>query len=626
MNKEYKMEIDPAILKLLGPSLYTNIYYVLAELIANAWDSDAKNVYIIDNGNSIVVEDDGIGMSYENGGIRKYLSVAKETRSDNSQAITAGKRLKMGRKGIGKLSALAVSSDVRVMTISNGEKSGFVLSREVPSNGLLQPISEEKISFEKINSHGTSINMLNPEYKLNKGLEVIKRNLIKMFPVVSADFKIHIMKDGKSLTIDSFDNNIIKDLASIITIGDEYKKLITSFNPEVSERVSELKDERAEYKEIIQLVNKVGETKEFDLIIRGWVGAYKSTKGRKTDLLEFPDNFISLYSNGKMGEFNILPRIGKNKLSEVYVVGQLHIDLFEETALPDMALSNRQGYKEDDKRYEKVSLYAQKLLNEIIGMRKKWTSIKEKDNNDSERQKRKSIEEDFKGKVLKYMNDVTDEVSTSINTQLANGEANYEDVRSIVRKTLEKNQSLLGLKPRVDGNKKKILISHTSGTKRDVNLADTIYEMLIFNGVPKKDILYSSADDEVARLPEEDGIYDYLRDFFVNSISDKKMYVIYVTSFEMSKSWGAVVEVGASWITRMNHKIFNIEGFEPKLPLNVDVQWHQSKKIGTEEICLDEKSIDKFCQKIEAICDSLGYSKKTREENARKLKTLVVVQ
>lgn len=36
-EKEYKIEIDPRILELLGSSLYTNTYYVLAELIANAW-------------------------------------------------------------------------------------------------------------------------------------------------------------------------------------------------------------------------------------------------------------------------------------------------------------------------------------------------------------------------------------------------------------------------------------------------------------------------------------------------------------------------------------------------------------------------------------------------------------
>lgn len=47
--KEYKISVNPRILELLGPNLYTNIYYVLAELIANAYDADAHNVYIITN-------------------------------------------------------------------------------------------------------------------------------------------------------------------------------------------------------------------------------------------------------------------------------------------------------------------------------------------------------------------------------------------------------------------------------------------------------------------------------------------------------------------------------------------------------------------------------------------------
>ena len=64
-EKTYTLSIDPSILELLGPSLYTNIYYVLAELIANAYDAQAKNVYIIADKDSITVEDDGLGMTYE---------------------------------------------------------------------------------------------------------------------------------------------------------------------------------------------------------------------------------------------------------------------------------------------------------------------------------------------------------------------------------------------------------------------------------------------------------------------------------------------------------------------------------------------------------------------------------
>lgn len=81
MDKEYKINIDPRILELLGPSLYTNIYYVLAELIANAYDADAHNVYIISNKNDITVEDDGKGMSYIDGDVQKYLNVASISRN-----------------------------------------------------------------------------------------------------------------------------------------------------------------------------------------------------------------------------------------------------------------------------------------------------------------------------------------------------------------------------------------------------------------------------------------------------------------------------------------------------------------------------------------------------------------
>jgi len=102
-EKEYKINIDPRILELLGPSLYTNIYYVLAELIANAYDADAHNVYIIANKDNITVEDDGKGMSYENGDIQKYLDVAAVSRNSEDDSVMSLKRRRMGRKGTGKL-------------------------------------------------------------------------------------------------------------------------------------------------------------------------------------------------------------------------------------------------------------------------------------------------------------------------------------------------------------------------------------------------------------------------------------------------------------------------------------------------------------------------------------------
>lgn len=156
-EKKYKLSIDPRILELLGPNLYTNIYYVLAELIANAYDADAHNVYIISNPDNITVEDDGSGMSYEEGDVNKFLNVAGISRTGEEDSLSAGlKRKKMGRKGVGKLAALSVSEEVEVMTIKNGEKSGFVLSRH-PQGDYLQSIPEDKVSLSKVDGNGTSI-------------------------------------------------------------------------------------------------------------------------------------------------------------------------------------------------------------------------------------------------------------------------------------------------------------------------------------------------------------------------------------------------------------------------------------------------------------------------------------
>jgi HSP90 family molecular chaperone len=144
--KEYKLNVDPRILELLGPNLYTNIYYVLAELIANAYDADAKNVYIISNKDDIRVEDDGHGMSYEQGDINRYLNIAGVSRTTEDESLTRSKiRRKMGRKGVGKLAALSVSEEVDVLTIADGEKSGFVLARRPESGNQLKAIPDESI-------------------------------------------------------------------------------------------------------------------------------------------------------------------------------------------------------------------------------------------------------------------------------------------------------------------------------------------------------------------------------------------------------------------------------------------------------------------------------------------------
>lgn len=625
-EKTYPLSIDPSILELLGPSLYTNIYYVLAELIANAYDAQAKNVYIIAEKDSITVEDDGTGMTYEE--VRgHYLAVARESRRTKAETYSRdGDRRRMGRKGIGKLAALSVSENVLVQTRSGNDVSGFVLSRHVDDDKLLKPIPEEEIEFKKINADGTSVVMINPEYRLHKTLSVVKKNIAKLFPAVGPGFVIHIIRGDQEEILDSFDTQILSELCSIITLGNEFKE----YGDKVLEgdiRRNELVSQREIWNEPIVLKKKSDGEGEYSLEIRGWIGAYKTTRGRKTEFTDFPDNHISLYANSKLGQFDILPLVGQNRLNEVYVVGQLHIDLFEETELPDMALSNRQGYKSDDKRYLRVVEYVRsELLPDILLMRDKWSDYQNEERKQKKLSEQAAKEAELKEKYRRYRESVGRDAAHAAETHINQGkQITKEDVTQIVNDVLNKHNPDLGLKATVDGLKKKLLISHTGA---DADFATIAYKMLQYNGLSKEDIIYTSSEDQEARIPRRVSIFDYLRRFFVESASSEMVYVIFITSEKMSTSWAVLSEIGAAWITRKDHQIFNIEPFKPKEPLNVRVEWQGSWRDSDNDGALytTTRNADVYCQFIEGIVSDLGGSPKGRVANMKYLGTLLEIR
>ncbi|MBF0250781.1 MAG: ATP-binding protein [Alphaproteobacteria bacterium] len=623
--KEYEMKIDPRILELLGPNLYTNIYYILAELLANAYDADAKNVYIIASKDDIRVEDDGHGMSYEKGEVKSYLNVAAVSRTSEENAHTRSKtRRKMGRKGVGKLAALSVSENVDVLTISDGEKSGFVLSRSPNEGNKLTPIQDGDITFVHVEDHGSAIVMRNPQHRLHKTLDAVKRNLLKLFPLVDSDFRIHVVRGDETVVIDDYDSHVMSELGTVITLGKDFAKLAELVPETFPKNRADLVVAREKWATPLVLKDADGEQHEYSLEIEGWIGTYKTTRGRKAAQTEFPDNFISLFANKKMGEFNILPVVGQNKLNEVYVVGQLHVDLFELSELPDMALSNRQGYKSDDDRYIAVLKYVrEQLLPDILKKRQLFADLGKKKKKQKKQEEMKKDEELFRQKVEAFRK----AASMGAAGSLAELGSNLppEAIEAALSDAINRHSPELGIKTQIDSQKKKILISQTYPDK---TFADIIYKMLEYNNVPPEDILYTNCDDEVCRVPEGARVYDYLRHFFVESMSTQNIYVLFVTSENTKVSWGAITEVGASWITQIDHKIFNIHPFRPEHPLDDEMQWQSTnREEPTEgELWMIPLNADIFCQKIEAVCDELGYAKKSREDNRAYLGTLVSIR
>jgi hypothetical protein len=447
---------------------------------------------------------------------------------------------------------------------------------------------------------------------------------LKIFPLIDTDFRIHIIRGGEAEIVEDFDKNVMAELGTLITLGKEFSSLsdlVPDLYPERRADLVVTKDTKS-----IPLVmeDNQGAKHEYSLDISGWIGTYKTTRGRKAEMTDFPDNFISLFANKKMGEFNILPVVGQNKLNEVYVVGQLHVDLFELSELPDMALSNRQGYKSDDPRYVAVLDYVRKdLLAEILRKREIFTDLGKAKKKLQKQEALKDDEARLRQKIDAFRKKASEEAAASL-MDLGSG-LPREAIEEAISKSINDNGPDLGLKAIIDSQKKKILISQTY---LDKPFADVIYQMLVYNNVPAEDILYTNCDDEVCRVPEGRGVYDYLREFFVESYSTQKIFVLFVTSQNTKTSWGAITEVGASWITQIDHKIFNIHPFRPEHPLNDELQWQSTNREEPTkgELWMIPLNADIFCQKIEAVCDALGYEKNMRVENKKYLGTLVAIR
>ena len=620
MKKTYHIDIHPRILELLGPNLYTNIYYVLAELIANAYDADAKNVYVIANKDDITVEDDGKGMSYKNGEVAGFLRVAQESRVSSDDALTKRGRRKMGRKGVGKLAALSISNEVWIKTISGKERSGFILSREIPANSELKAIPDSLITFQKVRTHGTSVVMKSPKCSLPSSLDTMKKNLLRIFPLVDKKFRLHFIRGKKEVVADDYDHQVMSELCCVITLGRAFKPL-ASLVPQI-EGHPELIDCRECVQLPVKMADKDGKEHEYLLEIEGWIGTYCSTKGRTAVATDFPDNFISVYANKKLGEFNILPQVGQNKMNEVYVVGQLHVDLFEDSDLPDMALSNRQGYRTEDPRYLVFRDYVRKdLLAQVLALRDRYTDLKNADKKRKKEQQLKDDEERLKRDSEEQKKKTIDAFKR--NTRQFGDSIPRESAIQALQDSFREGDRLIGLKQQIDSIKRKILISHTF---LDKPLADIVYQMLLHNGVPSGDILYTNCDDEDARIPIDEKVYDYLRKFFVESLSAQKIYVLFVTSENTKASWGAVLEVGAAWITKVDHKIFNIHPFRPEHPLDDESVWHVTTRDEDGNLSMNTLGVDVFCQMIEHVVAQLGYVKKSRANNKRYLAELVEVK
>jgi hypothetical protein len=131
-SRHANFQVDPRLATLLGET-YRSTEQALKELVDNAWDADAPNVWItlpdamtLD---PITVHDDGTGMT-ERELRQEYLKVARDRRASKGERTPGKHRLVKGRKGIGKFAGLVLAEIMTVETSARGQTTRLTIPKQ----------------------------------------------------------------------------------------------------------------------------------------------------------------------------------------------------------------------------------------------------------------------------------------------------------------------------------------------------------------------------------------------------------------------------------------------------------------------------------------------------------------
>ena len=229
----------------LGIQMYQSPIAAVAELVSNAWDADAEHLSItypesLGPNATLVIEDDGSGMTFEQVQAR-YLEVGRNRRGDDPEATTSEKgRPVLGRKGIGKFAGFGIAEiiDVRTISAENGELTCFRLdltklrgeSYSEKDPAPVQVIEYSPPDEDRRDQHGSTVTLRNLTLKQPPRKEVQAAGLARRFLLHQRvnDFEIKVNgdplptdTDGKAIEFDFPRDYRDGDGPDALTIGDD---------------------------------------------------------------------------------------------------------------------------------------------------------------------------------------------------------------------------------------------------------------------------------------------------------------------------------------------------------------------------------------------------------------------
>lgn len=379
MNTNLELKFDMRTIEHLGIKMYSRLPNALAELVANAFDADAKvvNIHFFDETEKkIIVQDNGLGMSFEEIN-DKFLVIGRKRRNDDSKRETDFGRKITGKKGLGKLALFGIAKTIEIVTKKRGESSATVFKLNwddiLNSEGSYNP-TYYKIEKDK-DFQGTQITLSSLERTTGFNIEDISISLSKLFNFFNNDFKVFLYTNS-----DKSPKEVTKEL--------KYTRIEKEFEWD-----------------IVDLVNSIESTYPEKVKLRGRIITSKKPMNQTL-------RGITLYANGRLVNAQGFFDVSEGPVAFSYMSGWIDADFLDE--LPkDVISTDRQSLNWDMDDTKSLLSFLQNLMRKLVT---KW-NIERKSKKLSETKKNLNIEswcntmpDDMKNKLLNVIEKVSNKL------------------------------------------------------------------------------------------------------------------------------------------------------------------------------------------------------------------------
>ena len=340
---DLEMSFDPHTIEHLGIKMYSRITNAVAELVANAYDADANNVHIklYDKDEfKIVVEDDGIGMSFDE--INNcFLRIGRKRRDFDTNRKTLKGRAITGKKGLGKLALFGIGNRINITTTKENfdKQISFNLNWDeiiTQNGGSYKP--HYTVQDVELTSHGTTIVLTNLKRKTSFDIKSVANALSQLFNFMNTDFKIKLSCNN----------------GEIINVGQEnkYDKLNIQFLWDIQDLCKEI---QSNYSKKGELKGKILSTQK--PVISNYRG-------------------ITLYANGRLVNSAGFFGISEAPVALSYITGWIEADFIDEEK-EELISTDRQSLNWDIEQAQELREFLFKIIQLVT---KKWNTQRKQEN------------------------------------------------------------------------------------------------------------------------------------------------------------------------------------------------------------------------------------------------------